>query len=118
MFSNTGWQPDPTATDELETFYNDVPPALARQAIALGRRQSDTPGREPWPMPAWPHIPIRFVLGRNDRFFTAAWLRGVVRDRLGIEPDEIDSGHCAALSRPQELAQLLHEYVADARASA
>jgi hypothetical protein len=25
-------------------------------------------------------------------------------------PDEIDSGHCAALSRPTELATLLHAY--------
>jgi pimeloyl-ACP methyl ester carboxylesterase len=116
MFSNTGWQPDPSASDEMETFYHDVPPALARQAVARGRRQSDTPGREPWPMPAWPDIPTRFVLGRNDRFFTAPWLRGVVRDRLGIDADEIASGHCPALSRPIELAQLLGDYVADARA--
>jgi hypothetical protein len=35
-----------------------------------------------------------------------------MRDRLGIAPDEIDSGHCPALSRPQELAQLLDDYVA------
>ena len=29
--------------------------------------------------------------------FPAEWQRGVVRDRLGIEPDEIDGGHCPAL---------------------
>ena len=60
-----------------------------------------------------PTIPTRFVLCRNDRFFPATWLRPVVRDRLGIEPEEIDSGHCPALSQPVALATLLERYVAD-----
>jgi len=34
--------------------------------------------------------------------FPASWLRTVVRDRLGIVSEEIDSGHCPALSRPKE----------------
>jgi hypothetical protein len=34
----------------------------------------------------------------------------MVRDRLGITPDEIDSSHCPALSRPQELAERLVAY--------
>ena len=92
-------------------FYHDVPSELADEALTHDRRQSDTPGREPWPLPAWPEIPTRFVLCRNDRFFPARWLRPVVRDRLGIEPDEIESGHCPALSRPHELAALLERYV-------
>jgi hypothetical protein len=88
-----------------------VPEDLAGEATARGRSQSDTPGAEPWPLPAWPDIPTRFVLCRNDRFFPASWLRAVVRDRLGIVPDEIDSGHCPALSRPVELAAMLGGYV-------
>jgi hypothetical protein len=51
------------------------------------------------------------IVCRNDRFFPARWLRGIVRDRLGIAPDETDSGHCPALSRPVELAHLLEGYV-------
>jgi pimeloyl-ACP methyl ester carboxylesterase len=58
-------------------------------------------GREPWPLPAWPSVPTRYVRCRNDRLFPAAWVRRVVRDRLGIAPDEIDSGHCPALSQPK-----------------
>jgi hypothetical protein len=42
--------------------------------------------------------------------FPPDWMRGVVRDRLGIEPEEIDSGHCPALSRPRELAERLEAY--------
>jgi hypothetical protein len=40
-------------------------------------------------------------------------MRGVVRERLGITPDEIESGHCPALSRPAELADRLEAYRAE-----
>jgi pimeloyl-ACP methyl ester carboxylesterase len=112
MFRVTGWQSE--SGDGLSTraiFYHDVPNELAEEALSRGRRQSDTPGTEPWQLAAWPDIPTRFIICRNDRFFPARWLRGVVRDRLGIEPDEIDSGHCPALSRPVDLADLLEGYL-------
>jgi pimeloyl-ACP methyl ester carboxylesterase len=114
MFANTGWQPERLDDSSARSiFYHDVPSKLADEALAHERRQSDTPGREPWPLPAWPAIPARFVLCRNDRFFPATWLRSVVRDRLGIEPEEIDSGHCPALSQPVALATLLDRGVGD-----
>ena len=113
MFRNTGWQPaGPSDSSTIGVFYHDVPPELAEQAVAHERRQSDTPGQEPWPLAAWPDVSTRAIIGRDDRFFPAAWLRSVIRDRLGIAPDEIDSGHCPALSRPQELADLLDGYAA------
>ena len=117
MFANTRWEPEPLEDSSTRAvFYHDVPPELAEEAESRGRRQSGTPGREPWPLPRWPGIPTRFVLCTEDRFFPAAWLRPVVRDRLGIEPDEIDSGHCPALSHPQGLAELLERAVfADGR---
>src|SRR5829696_79941 len=115
MFRNTGWEPahldDPTT---IAVFYHDVPPELAHEALAHGRRQSETPGAEGWPLDAWPDIPTHAVIGRHDRFFPPDWLRTVVRDRLGITADEIDSGHCPALSRPTELAALLDGYLASA----
>lgn len=99
--------------DPLVTFYHDVPRALAEQALARGgRAQSETPGRDPWPLGAWPGIPTRFVLCARDRFFPAGFMRRVVDERLGVVPDEIDAGHCAALSRPGELAGLLDGYAA------
>ena len=108
MLANTGYRPEPqSAASDIELFYHDVPPALAREAMARGRRQSETPGKQSWPLAAWPKVPTRFLLGRKDRIFPAAWLRDVVRDRLGITPDEIDSGHTPALSRPLELPERL-----------
>ena len=118
MFANTGWQPERLEDSSARAvFYHDVPPDLADEALTHERRQSDTPGSRPWPLPAWPGIATHFVLCRNDRFFPARWLRPLVRDRLAIEPDEIESGHCPALSRPHELAALLERYVAEARRS-
>lgn len=117
-FADTGWQaavedqgrrdggltgnPDP-----LVAFYHDVPRPLAEEAMRRGRGQSDTPGRDPWPLEAWPDVPTRFIVCMQDRFFPPGFMRRVVSERLGIVPDEIDAGHCVALSRPRELAELL-----------
>jgi hypothetical protein len=91
-------------------FYHDVDPDLAAEAMSRGRPQSETTGREPWPLDAWPDMPTHVVLCQNDRFFPADWLRGIVRDRLGLEPDELASGHTPALSRPRELVELIESY--------
>jgi hypothetical protein len=37
----------------------------------------------------------------------------VVRERLGITPDEMEGGHLPALARPRELAERLDRYVAE-----
>jgi pimeloyl-ACP methyl ester carboxylesterase len=110
---NTGYE-DPTraqdAHDDIALFYHDVPPDLAAEAMARGRDQASTPMREPWPLEAWPDVPTRYILCRDDRLFPAEWMRRVVRERLGITPDEIDGGYCVALSRPKELAGHLEAY--------
>lgn len=115
MFANTGYAPpeqdDPS---DLAIFYHDVDPTLAAEALARGRRQSEKPGKEPWPLAAWPDVPTRYLLCRDDRVFPPAWVRRVVRDRLGIVPDEIDSGHTPALSHPGELVRRLEAYRAEA----
>ena len=90
-----------------QPVYHDVPPDLADQARSRSRDQSDTPGDSPWPLSAWPDVPTRFVLCTQDRFFPADFMRRVVTDRLGVVPDEIESGHCVALARPRELADML-----------
>lgn len=111
MFASTGYQPEPQDDrSERAIFYQDVPPDLAAEALARGRKQSETPGNQPWPLEAWPAVPTHFLLCRQDRLFPAHWLRRVVRERLGITPDEIDSGHTPALSRPKELADRLEAY--------
>jgi pimeloyl-ACP methyl ester carboxylesterase len=113
-WTNTGYKAE-TPYDEVETFYHDVPPELTAEALERSRTQSDTPSREPWPLEAWPDVDTRFVLCRDDRLLPAEFMRRVVRDRLGFAPDEIDAGHCVALSRPIELAERLDAYRAAQR---
>jgi pimeloyl-ACP methyl ester carboxylesterase len=100
----------PGSDDPYELFYHDVPRPLAEEAMSKGRRQSPTPGLAPWPLAAWPDVPTRFVLCTEDRVFPAEFFRRLVDERLGIVPDEIEAGHCVALSRPKELADLLSSY--------
>jgi len=121
-FANTGYESAAREQDvhddsEIAVFYHDVPPELAAEALSRGRDQAEAPGLEPWPLDAWPDVPTRYLLCRDDRFFPAEWMRGVVRERLGITPDEIDGGHCPALSRPRELAERLEAYRAELQTS-
>jgi pimeloyl-ACP methyl ester carboxylesterase len=96
--------------DEIALFLQDVPPDLAAEALAQSRDQADAPLLEPWPLATWPDVPTRYLLFRDDRWHPAEWTRRMVRERLGIEPDEMDGGHCPFLSRPRELAERLEEY--------
>jgi pimeloyl-ACP methyl ester carboxylesterase len=101
----------PDATDDpVELFLHDVPDDVARESAHHVHPQSGAPFSEPWPLDAWPDVPTRFLLCRNDRFFPPEFLRPIVRERLGIEPDELDSGHTPALSHPHELAERILRY--------
>jgi len=102
-----------TAEDLEAIFFHDVPPDITAEAMRGGRDQSATPFEKPWPLDAWPDVPTKFVLCRDDRFFPAEFMRRVVQQRLGITPDEIDGGHLVALSRPKELADQLEKYLTE-----
>jgi pimeloyl-ACP methyl ester carboxylesterase len=106
----------PSADDDpRETFFHDVPPEVTAEAWARGEpHQSGAPFARPYSLKEWPGVPTRFLQGRDDRFFPVEFQRRVVRERLGIAPDEIDGGHLLALSRPKELADRLEAYREDA----
>ena len=98
--------------DPFVCYYHDVPRALAEEAMRRARGESSAAYEQPWPLDAWPDVQTKFVSCRDDRLFPAAFFRRLARERLGIVPDEIPGGHCVALSRPKELAELLIGYVA------
>jgi pimeloyl-ACP methyl ester carboxylesterase len=100
--------------DDIALFYQDVPPELVAEARRRSRKQSETRLAEPSPLAAWPDVPTRVLLCRDDRLFPAAFVRRVAQERLGIVPDEIDGGHTVALSHPKELAERLEAYAAKA----
>ena len=70
--------------------------------VILGRHGPDT-----WPLAAWPDVPTRVIAGRHDRLFPLSFMQAVSRDRLGVEPEIVDSGHLPALSVPGALAARL-----------
>jgi pimeloyl-ACP methyl ester carboxylesterase len=107
-WANTGYPESDGSDDEL--YYHDVAPELAAQVAQWDLDQSGTPMAAPWPLDAWPDVPTHFLLCTEDRCFPAPYMRRVVRERLGIEPDEIATGHMPMLVRPRELADRLEAY--------
>ena len=110
-WANTGYE----ASVYDDVFYHDVPPALAAEAKRRERDETSKALREPWPLEAWPDTPTRYLLCRDDRMFPSVWARRHARDRLGIDPDEMDGGHYISLSRPRELTDRLVSYAAKNR---
>lgn len=110
-WTNTAYPKPDQPFDVKSVFFHDVPPDVTAEAFRRGEKeQSGTPFKKPWPLQQWPDVPTRFLLCRQDRFFPAEFQRRVVKERLGITPDEMDSGHLPALSRPQELVERLEAY--------
>ena len=107
-WTNTGYE----ESGDDDVFYHDVPRKLAAEARRRERKEESKALREPWPLEAWPDTPTRYLLCRDDRMFPATWARRHARERLAIEPDEMDGGHYIALSRPIELADRLAAYAA------
>ncbi|MGH2445207.1 MAG: alpha/beta fold hydrolase [Thermoleophilaceae bacterium] len=91
-------------------FGHDVPPDVWAESANHLRDQSGTPFGETWPLDAWPDVPTRVLVSRDDRLFPIEFQRRVMRERLGFAPDEMDGGHLVAFSRPAELAARLDAY--------
>jgi pimeloyl-ACP methyl ester carboxylesterase len=106
--------PSEPSFDLITYFFHDVPQEVIDEAAAHARGQSGTPFGQPWSLKAWPDVPTRVLTGRDDRFFPAGFQRRVAEDRLGITPDEMPGGHLVALSHPEQLADRLVAYVAEA----
>ncbi|HEX7301331.1 alpha/beta hydrolase [Lentzea sp.] len=106
-WANTGYE-DSGLPDQ---FWHDVPPHLAAEGEKRGRGMAEAPLTKPWPLKAMPDVPTHFILCTEDRFFTPNFMRRVLADRLPqVKPVELAAGHCASLSKPQELANLLTKY--------
>lgn len=91
----------------VEIFYHDCPSELATWAARSLRPQHWTITREVTPLRAFPHVPVTYVVAREDRTLSPDYCRRIARERLGVDPVEIDGGHSPFLSRPAELADLL-----------
>ncbi len=103
---------DPDAPfDWRSAFMHDVPDEIVAEVAARGEpRQADKPFEQPWPLDAWPDVPTKVIACRNDRLFPLEFMKRLAAERLGVEPDVIDTGHLPALARPGELADRLEAY--------
>jgi pimeloyl-ACP methyl ester carboxylesterase len=116
-FASVGLPPE-TADDEVAVYMHDVPAFVTAEAADHVPEQSMTPMEQPWPLDAWPDVPTRVLIGRDDRLFPAAFQLRVAIERLGLEGDVIEGGHMVALSRPGLVADRLDVYrreLADSR---
>ena len=99
------WFRDEAAARDV--FYHDCTAADVDWAFARLRRQAVAPRREPCPLSAWPTGERAYILCREDRAISSAWSRRVARERLGVEPIELDGSHSPFISRPPILAGVL-----------
>ncbi|MBV2156617.1 alpha/beta fold hydrolase [Kitasatospora sp. SUK 42] len=103
--------PDGTEEEPLSLVLYDTPADLAAEFLAKHQRaQTATPFIKPWPLEAWPSVPTRFLMASGDRFFPPEFMRAMVADRLGFQPDEMPGDHCPMLGHPAELADRLEAY--------
>jgi hypothetical protein len=54
-----------------------------------------------------PELPSTYIVACEDRTIRPGWQRRLARDRLGVEPIEIATGHCPNVSQPDRLAEIL-----------
>jgi pimeloyl-ACP methyl ester carboxylesterase len=115
----TGFRPSSTPIEQsdgsakwpeqgaIDLYFHDCDPALAQWAARRLRTQHWRITQEATPLTRWPVVPASYVLARQDRAIAPDYSRRIARERLGVEPIEIDGGHSPFLSRPAELAAIL-----------
>jgi len=106
---NDVWRVGPKTATEL--FFHDASPEIARWATERLRPQSYRVMNEVTPLAEWPDIASQVIVCRDDRAINPDWVRTAARERLGVEPVEIDGGHSPFLTRPAELARLLDRLI-------
>jgi pimeloyl-ACP methyl ester carboxylesterase len=103
---SAGRDPD-AGFDPLVYFFHDVPADVTAAGMVDAPEQSGTPFGEVWPVKEWPDVPTRVISSRDDRLFPIGFQAAVAAERLGITPEQMPGGHLVALSRPEELADLV-----------
>lgn len=99
---------DPDRFDEQVSFWHDVPAEVLAEFIADGPRlQAQRPFDDPWTATRWRSLRIGVIAAEHDRLFPLPFMQRLSRDRLGVEPLLVPSGHWPALAAPDELACLL-----------
>jgi hypothetical protein len=91
-----------------ERMYADCRPDDVRDAIAHLRPQAMAPYAHPFALDAMPDVERSYIVCAEDRLVDPGWSRAKAPERLGVDPIELPGSHSPFLSRPKELATLLH----------
>jgi pimeloyl-ACP methyl ester carboxylesterase len=71
-----------------------------------GGREMDEQGRSHWPDPP-ADLRVESIVGTEDGLVNPDWSRRVARERLGVEPVELPTGHFPMITHPKLLADEL-----------
>lgn len=93
--------------DATTYFLHDVPADIAAEGEPYQRPEADIGFAQPCDFTTWPNIPIRVLVGADDRFFPAGFQRRVVKQRLSLRADVMPGGHLLALANPTAVADYL-----------
>jgi len=96
--------PDPDAT--VSIMYPDLSPEDAQWAVERLRPQAQLSQTETSPAPP-AGLRVESIIGASDRVVSPSWSRRVARERLGVEPIELQSGHFSMITHPEQLADAL-----------
>jgi hypothetical protein len=99
---------DPTEDDAVAAafLYHDCDEATLEWALST-RRLFLPLGVYGERLPLAPEIPSTYIVTAHDRTIRPRWQRRMARERLGVEPRELPTGHCPNVSQPGRLAELL-----------
>ena len=101
---------DPDAVDDDTLYFHDVPEERAGRGDASTLRADRGSAAGPVAARQWPDVPTRVVAGSGDRLFPLDFVTALARERIGVEPDVVDTGHLVALADPDSLADVLDGY--------
>ena len=87
-----------------------MPESVRAEVMRRPFEQTEGPLLDPWPLDEWPDVPTRVVAGREDRLFPLDFITALARERIGVDPDVVDTGHLVALADPDSLADVLDGY--------
>lgn len=96
-------------TDARRVLYGDCEQRVARAAFERLRPQAQTPFAQPCALDTLPPTPSAYIVCRGDRRLNPDRCRKIARERLNAELVELPGSHSPMLSRPSDLATVLHE---------
>jgi len=108
---HAGWLGvDPTSDPDLAIRFLFHDCDQASRQWALGTLRLFNPGPAVYqhtPSPLPPGITCSFILPTGDRTLRPDWMRQTARQRLGVQPVEVNAGHCPHVSQPEGVADIL-----------